>query len=48
MPIVNFDTTEDFKDTRFRGYLLEIVEWLVLPTPSIKAIQLKNFHKEDF
>ena len=46
MSIVNFNTDEDFKDTRFGGYLLEIVELLALPIPSIKAVQLKRFHKE--
>ena len=46
MTIVKYETAEDFKDTRFGSYLLELVELLALPTPSIKATQLKKFNKE--
>ena len=42
-----YQTAEDFKDMRFGRYLLELVELLALPTPIIKASQLKHFNKED-
>ena len=41
-----YQTTEDFKNMRFGRYLLELVELLALPTPIIKASQLKHFNKD--
>src|SRR5664279_792114 len=46
MKSFDFNTAEDFKNTPFGRYLLEIVELLALPTPSIKGGQLKKFNKE--
>jgi hypothetical protein len=47
MSFFMYQTAEDFKDMRFGRYLLELVELLALPTPIIKASQLKHFNKED-
>ena len=42
----NFSTADDFKDTRFGGYLVELVGLLELPVPTIKGFILKKFNKE--
>ena len=46
MSFFKYQTAEDFKDMRFGRYLLELVELLALPTPFIKASQLKHFNKD--
>lgn len=46
MTSFNFSTADDFKDTRFGGYLLELVGLLELPVPTIKGNILKKFNKE--
>ena len=46
MTSCNFTTAEDFEDTRFGGYLLELVGMLKLPVPTIKGNVLKKFNKE--
>ena len=46
MTSFNFSTADDFKDTCFGGYLLELVGLLKLPVPTIKGFVLKKFNKE--
>jgi hypothetical protein len=41
----NYTTAEDFVETRFGGYLLDIVQELKLPMPMIKGLELKKFKK---
>lgn len=46
MSFFMYQTTEDLNNMCFGRYLLEIVEILALPTPIIKASQLKHFNKD--
>jgi hypothetical protein len=46
MTSFHFTTAEDYEDTRFGCYLLDIVEKIGLPLPQIKGFILKRFHKE--
>ena len=46
MESFSFSTTEDFKDTCFGTRLLDIIEMLALPVPTIKGSQMRKFLKE--
>ena len=42
----HFTTAEDFENTRFGSYLLDIGEKIGLPLPQVKGLILKKFNKE--
>ncbi|KAM0854183.1 hypothetical protein ACQ4PT_050586 [Festuca glaucescens] len=46
MKSFSFDTAEDYEDTRFGATLLDIVNKLELPVPTLKGIQMTKFQKE--
>ena len=46
MTSFHFTTAEDFENTRFGCYLLDIGEKIGLPLPQIKGFILKKFNKE--
>jgi hypothetical protein len=41
-----YTTAEDLENTRFGGYLLDIVQHLKLPMPKIRGLQLKKWEKQ--
>jgi DNA repair exonuclease SbcCD ATPase subunit len=46
MKSFSYSTTEDFVATNFGPHLLDIVEFLALPVPTIKGSQMKKLQKE--
>jgi hypothetical protein len=47
MPNFVYSTAEDFKGTRFGTRILELVQVLALPIPTIQGLQLRKFQRKD-